>query len=83
MVNRDLDIRIEFEEILDQDFVIYSHLAKKLSEIFLKTYSLPDSYDLILESFESVLTPEMGYCRPLVEELINKAFEIIKKKNKK
>lgn len=79
MVNIDLDVRVEFERILDQHFVIYSHLAKKMSEIFLKTYSSPNSYNLILESFESVLTPEMGYCRPLAEELVNKAFETIKK----
>lgn len=77
MVNRELDIRVEFEGILDQHFVIYSHLAKKLSEIFIRTYYLPDSYESILESFESVLTPELGYCRPLAELLILKAFEVV------
>jgi len=73
-----LKLQIEFEKRLDQELVVYSHLAKKMSEVFVTIYSDSISHDTISKEFELILAPQLGYCDPLVNELILIAVSVFK-----
>lgn len=71
MSNVELQLRVKFEKVLDEHFVLYSHLAKDLAKAYL---GLNESYDTLLEKYIEILTPEIGWCSSLAKELLDIAY---------